>query len=882
MKSVGPDSRLQYYRLSAAEVLKDLKSHKMGLTNAEAGRRFGEDGPNAFNSVRFPVQPISRAWAVLQPAVGLLLAGALLAAQQQQAWLVFVFVAAAITRVAISTLVLGDKRADIRSLNRYVPAHARVLRNGDMRQIATMQLAIGDIVQLRQGDMTPADLRLLTAQDLIMDDHALLGGSIRTHKFTHALAPEVPLVLRNNLALAGSQVVDGEAYGIVTAVGADTELGRVMTLQQTVERAPSSMRLSVEHYERYISWLAAATALIALGAGVLLGIDWQTEVPILLSLLLAGGVPTLPIIASVMAAITNWRLNRSGFHASNPAPGLTLGKTSLLLFNTAGFMDKAASVRRFVIGRTSYSLSDGIFSSADNKKLRKKDLLQLRLFFEAAAFSYHHNDVLAALSSYAGFDAARLDARHQRLKSLPYDAHRQVGSVVRQYGNDTVVFVHGSPEAVLRLSSKIWDHGHVRTISVRDSVHHTGRHAANAAAGMHTVALAYRILPKRTNVATLATAEAEQKLTFLGTVDTELATYEHAHQLLAAVAGSGLHVSLLVTEPHAYTISSARLRAMNDAQLAERLEKGTATFSMLTGEDKLRLVNVGQLAGHSVCIVGATLDDLPAMKAADGALAASANSVPDVWRAADALLDQPAAVAEARRANRYQPANLAHALAAARTASLASLLLVLVSAAYTYVWHIPATLNALQLAIFGMVLYPVITIALARDRQQAEHAERLRVSLLFGLVAALSAYANYLLFFSRIGLEPAYIDPTSSLQAHAATLALVTLALCAWINLLFVRVENVRHARPAQFFYAPVLLAGLLSLAILLAILYIPGASLALHTQSLSAADWLVTVLLGSVFAASHLIQRHTRHHTRRAVVALHRQVHGKAAHSRV
>src|SRR5690606_29346523 len=115
-------------------------------------------------------------------------------------------------------------------LTRLAATTAKVLRHGRMSSVKNSQLVPGDIIYVQTDDNVPADCRVLSEHQLASNDFALTGIAEPTHKFGHAITSEVPLDARHNMLYMGTTVARGSGYGIVTATGTYTELGKIAAL----------------------------------------------------------------------------------------------------------------------------------------------------------------------------------------------------------------------------------------------------------------------------------------------------------------------------------------------------------------------------------------------------------------------------------------------------------------------------------------------------------------------------------------------------------------------------------------------------------------------------------------------------------------------------
>lgn len=906
---VGPDKRLNYYRLTADEVIAALHSHKMGLTHAEARRR-GEVQQNILTEA--PGQPRTTRYLLqTRPILLLTLLAALgLSIQEGNTALSLALTVVTIMHLILTRLTQTDRHSAELSFNALLPAHTKVVRNGQVETIGTAAVVVGDLVYLQSGDVVPADVRLIDEQNFVTNDAAILGGSTHVRKFAYALRSDVALAARNNLAFAGTTAVAGEAHGVVTATGTQTELGRIQQLTQHQQKKPGRPERLIR-LQRIALFASGLTALVFL---VLLSL--QTEATntmrLILLVLVALAVGILPLLVQLTTLYTKWTLRRNGIRVKDLSALDSLGRVDIMLCDPATFGGSDASAVSFAIGRSTYAITgagyepNGRIVDDQGKLLTKKALRELALFFESAALSHHatvlppdgqhkswhvHGNVidgaLLTAARRAGLKTEQLHDAHEIVSIFPFDAHRQLGGVVRRYGNDLVLFVQGTPEVLLAHSTKLWDHGHVRTLTSRDATHFTTHHTRQAASGLTCTALAYRILPRNTNVTTLTMERAEQKLTFLGAMDIGHAMHAHSRALLQAVQGSHVRVSFLTNHPSLYTIDSERLRHLSDARLLERLRKGSATFAQLTAEDKLRLVSLAQAAQHTVAICGTNLSDLPALKLAEVALDAQTSD--SLWRGrlVSATVQELAQIAHTVPLSRRLANGVTHMLGVTTIDQFAALALAVLAAGVSMLLHVPAAITPLQLLVTLIVLQPLAAAItfITHPNSQAfadRHHDTLRTALTFGILAAAIALGNFLAFFMRSGISPGYLDPSSILAAHAATVTLASLVLGQWVNALlaFGDLKTLR-----QFYRrinTPVLAADVLAFTILLGIIYFVPIQTLLATRSLTLADWLCIVLGTALYASLHLLEYHTRQHTRHAVVQLHHEKFGKSSTARV
>ena len=342
-------------------------------------------------------------------------------------------------------------------------------------------------------------------------------------------------------------------------------------------------------------------------------------------------------------------------------------------------------------------------------------------------------------------------------------------------------------------------------------------------------------------------------------------------------------------------IIGSELEKLADSQVAELVTRGNIAIAQANADDMLRVIHIAKQSGRNVTAVGKQLSDIPAMLHADVGFAVS--TAPQIaLSAADAVAissDLPGSIASSIRRSRAVFAGIQHALSSILTDSMALLGIIFISLLGIIYLHIPLAITATQILLLSAVVLIAPAVALVNDKARRPEADTfvapdstwsvLRRPIGFGLLAAVLCYLVFVYFFVRRGLNPEFIDSTSQLNAGATSLTFAAAALCQMLNLLFVRADRrkkffARHLTSNK----PLLLAFGLAVLLLALSLYVQPLQQYFHTAALSIGDWLTAVAAAVVYAAFRLAQRHTRRHSRHAVINLHREVHGPHSPARI
>ena len=258
MPHEGENTKQQeWHALSAEQVLNHLRVEDSGLTSEEAKRRLEHYGPNQLTEAQRPTF-LQMLWEQLNNFVVILL----IVASLISALLGDYVEAAAIMAIVVLNAVLGivqERRAEeaLAALKKLAAPDAQVIRDGRRQSIPGYELVPGDIVFLEAGNFVPADIRLLEAINLRVEEASLTGESLAVQKnAATVLDKNLPLGDRKNTAFMGTLVSYGRGRGVVTSTGMHTQLGLIATLLQSVETEETPLQRRLDQLGKSLSVVA--------------------------------------------------------------------------------------------------------------------------------------------------------------------------------------------------------------------------------------------------------------------------------------------------------------------------------------------------------------------------------------------------------------------------------------------------------------------------------------------------------------------------------------------------------------------------------------------------------------------------------------------------
>ena len=608
--------------LAADEVLRRLAVDGEGLSIAQAQARLTRFGPNAVSSHR------ARFWPVLwhqvrSPLLALLLVAAAASAfvgERTDALIIGVIVTASVGLGFVNEY-RAEKAAE--ALHSQIRHQAVVVRDGHPAEIEVTGLVPGDLIELRLGDIVPADIRLLSVSGLECDESVLTGESMPVAKDTAAVAAGAMLADLTGCALMGTVVHAGSARGVVVATGASTQFGRIAAGLNT-HQTQTEFQVGLRQFSMLLVYVAAALTVSIFAINVILHKPILDA--LLFSLAIAVGITPqlLPAVVSTSLAAGSHRMAAHKVLVKRLVCIEDLGDIDVL------FTDKTGTLTQ---GQISFMRGLPVDPSTPDAPLRWGLLATDTATNDGRAVG--GNPLDAAL--WQSPTAARLQAAvagYRTLAVLPFDHERQMISVlVRDADGTQTLVTKGAPESVLR-------HCVDTPATARAEL------AAEFAAGNRVVAVATRPAPGLAAV----TSTDEQSLHLVGLLVFLDPPKPDAAEALARLGGLGVTVKIVTGDnpvvaakvchdlglPGGQAMTGTDIDGLDDTQLAAAITT-TTVFARVSPEHKARIVRVQRLTGGDVAFLGDGVNDALALHAADVGI--SVNSATDVAKdAADVIL----------------------------------------------------------------------------------------------------------------------------------------------------------------------------------------------------------------------------------------------------
>ena len=533
-KNAGPaESAPVWHVLPLEAVFGHLESTPSGLSGAEASRRLAIYGPNELQGA-LRVSP----WTLLLAQFKNVLIVILLVATVLSAFLGHAVEAVAIAVIVLFAVLLGfvqEYRADraMQALRRMAAPLARVFRDDRETEIPARDLVPGDVILLQTGDKIPADVRLLEAINLQIEEAPLTGESVPVEKRTAPLAdPESALGDRQNMAYAGTAATYGRGRAVVVATGMETEFGKIAQMLQTVQTGKTPLQVNLDKLGRTLAKAALVVVVAIVALGLWRGQPFIEMLIFGIALAVAVVPEALPAVVTISLAIGVQRMvKRHALMRRLPAVE-TLGSTSVICSDKTGTLTKdEMTVRQvFVAGQllevsgAGYEPS-GQFSS-EGTRVEPPGPLK-RLLQAAALASDAHlvrsesegrwqvqgdptEGALVVAAAKAGLNKSDLDAQFPRVDEIPFSSETKRMTTLHAEPAGTVAYAKGAAEVILDSCTR-------QATAEADVALDAGRRETILEVGRDMASQALRVLAVAAK--SDATREtAERDMTFLGLV----------------------------------------------------------------------------------------------------------------------------------------------------------------------------------------------------------------------------------------------------------------------------------------------------------------------------------------------------------------------------
>ena len=736
---------LNWHQLEGQTVLEKLFTSTKGLNEEEAKFRFKEFGPNKI-AVEKKVSKIKLFLNQFNnPIIYVLIAAAIVTFLIKEISDSMVIVVVLIINSTIG--FIQEMKADdaMKALHKMAALKARIRRSG--REIITdsENVVMGDIVLLESGTKIPADLRILEANNLSVDESMLTGESLHVQKSMAVIQGEnVSIADKINMAYSGTIVTRGRGVGVVVATAKKTEFGKIAQMILEQEDSLSPLQIKIEKFGKLLtlSILIMIVIIFILGE-VLRGIPLEEMALTAVGLAVSAIPEGLPIAVTVTLSIGLYKMARRNAIIRKLPAVETLGSTTVICSDKTGTLTKnEMTVQEVYAGNSFYNVTGTGYSPEGHYELNgaKINPTEHHDLFETLFIGYVCNEskletvgvkykvvgdptegALLAAGMKAGLHKSDKLKKTKLISVIPFESDNQYMATLVESHGKPFIYIKGSIEKIMALSStQLVDGKHIpiNTEMLNKSFDEM------TSKGLRVLGHAFKeldsipahfseelITPGFVLAGLQGMMDPPREEVRIAIADCHIAGVRVImitgdHQKTAEVIARKLGI---VGEEKARVIAGKELDAMSDEDLFKVVNE-VSVFARVTPHHKLRIVKQLRRHGHIAAMTGDGVNDAPALKAADIGIAMGSGT--DVAKEASSMIvadDNFASIFAAVEYGRIIFNNLQNILLFVLTTSMAGIITILTS----IIMGIPLPFVPVQILFINLVTDGTSTVPLA-------------------------------------------------------------------------------------------------------------------------------------------------------------------------
>ncbi|OOG24854.1 magnesium-transporting ATPase [Enterococcus casseliflavus] len=731
-------------------------------------------------------------------------------------------------------------------LNKMSVPVSKVFRDGALKEIESLNIVPGDIVQLALGDRIPADAKLLTSSNFFVDESFLTGESEPSEKDpTYISSKEDSLGDRKDLVFSGSLVVTGKANVRVEKTGMNTEIGKISSLLSKEETTIAPLQIKMQKLGKVLGLIAILSGFLAIAIGISKGLSLETSIMTAISMAVAAIPEVLPVVVTISLAVGMRNMALKKTIVRTPSTVETVGGVSIICSDKTGTITENKMIVKEVI-----MMKDRLTSCLEITEEKGKNLL----FLFYLASSMEENTTVTSNPTELGIrkklaslftkeELEKFTSSFKQIHEVPFDSKRKRMTVLYKVNNQYVSVTKGAFDRL-----DLIDANNPAYLSKHDEL-------ANQA--YRVLGVAYKRYDEKPTRFTEEILESQLEFAgFVGIIDparpesyTAVSIAKQAGIQTVMITGDHLLTAKKIAEDVGIltdgkkAMTGADLYEMSDEKLA-RVIDDYRVFARTSPEDKIRIVKAFQKNDEIVAMTGDGVNDAPALKAADVGIAMGGGT--EVAKeASDMVLvdDNFATIVQAVEEGRRVYSNIRKSLYAMLGCNISALTIVLISLLVG--WGAPVT--AVQLLIIKVVADGIPGMSLSIepvDKKAMMEAPIAKYTSIFaqGLLVKIVEIS---IVFTGVTLGAILIGRLESIEV-SQTMTFIVLGLSTIVHMFNCRSkESILKLR---FLSNPLLvMTTFIGALIIILLVTIPFTQTSFGFVSLRAVDWLWVIGL-SIF----------------------------------
>lgn len=863
-----------WFNESSEEIVKTLSSDIInGLSSEEVKIRLEKDGLNKLQGKKkksFLQLFISQINDIM---IYILLVAAIISAIVGEISDAIIILFVIFINAIIGVIQESKAEKALEALKNMSTPKALVKRDGQIIEVSSEEVVVGDIVVIDAGRYIPADLRLIETANLKIEESAFTGESVPSEKNSNIIAEEnnVPIGDQHNMAFMSTLATYGRGLGIVIATGMNTQIGKIAKMLDAEEENITPLQKKLAQLGKILGFMAVGISIIMFIVSMFQGRDFLEMFMTSISLAVAAIPEGLPAIVAIVLALGVQRMIKENAIIRKLPSVETLGSVNIICSDKTGTLTiNKMTVKKYYVNGEINTLDEINLNNDESKILVHGMILCNDATSKNGVQTGDPTEVaLIDVGNKLNIFKEDLNTSHERVNEIPFDSDRKLMTTVNSYNNAFTVFTKGAIDSILKISNKILVNGEIKEFTNEEKNKILSASNIMSDDALRVLALGYKNIENEH----VAIDELEENLIFVGFMGMIDPPREEVKGSIQVSKNAGIR-TIMITGDHKNTavaiakelgiandISEAMSGSEIDSYSDEEFTKivnNYRVFARVSPEHKVKIVKAFKSHGNIVSMTGDGVNDAPSLKTADIGVAMGITGTDVAKGAADMILtdDNFTTIVSAVEEGRNIYNNIRKSIIFLLSCNFGEIVTLFVAILLN--WDTP--LLPIHILWVNLITDSFPALSLGVDpgdkgvmndppRDPKESLFSGRFGVLLAINGAIMGALTLVAF--RVG---EYLYPDSLM--HAQTMAFVVLA----VSQLFYSL-SVRNPKKTLFEIGPLTnkyLLGAICVGILLqlSIISIPPIAQIFKVYTLTARDWGFVILLSLIpFILNELIK---------------------------
>ena len=797
----------KYYQMPQDAVRQEVNQGMEPLTASQVEERQRKFGPNELvegekkSTLRIFLEQFSDFLVII------LIISAIISLFLGEAESAIVILVVITMNAILGTVQTVKAEQSLNSLKKLSAPMAKVLRNGVVTEIPSREVTIGDEVHLEAGDYIPADGRILENASMKVDESALTGESLGVEKTQDTLEGDLALGDRTNMVYSGSFVTYGRGSFLVTAIGMDTEVGKIAKLLKTTSEKKTPLQVNLDQFGKKLSIMILVLCGLLFALQVVRGGNVADAFLFAVALAVAAIPEALSSIVTIVLAFGTQKMAKEGAIIRKLQAVEGLGSVSVICSDKTGTLtqNKMTVEHYFMDGQNVDADQADPMNPLHKQMMRLSILCNDSTNVDGEEIGDPTETAMINLADKLGVPAQRVRNAYPRLSELPFDSDRKLMSTLHNLKDGYTIVTKGAVDVLAGRITTIQKDGKVCPITEEDRKEIAKWNEKYSRDGLRVLGVAYKKLDQEKEL----TLDDEQDLTFFGLIAMMDPPRQESADAVRKCIGAGIR-PVMITGDHKVTAAAiakrigilnnldeacegSQIDSMSDEELKSFVEK-ISVYARVSPEHKIRIVRAWQDRGNIVAMTGDGVNDAPALKQADIGVAMGITGSEVSKDAASMVLtdDNFATIVKAVENGRNVYANIKNSIQFLLSGNFAAILMVL----FASLASLPVPFAPVHLLFINLLTDSLPAIALGLEphnsRVMQEKPRPMNESILTKP------------FLASVGIEGLCIGVMTAIAfligySHGDTILATTMAFATLCLSRLVHGYNCKSAYPTIF-----------------------------------------------------------------------------------